>query len=660
MGTALPEHLRPWSRFAPVIGASSQLVFVDFETRSRVDLKKAGTWVYSRDESTEVLLAGVADGVNGSSRIVDAASFRVPPDAVVVSASLFDEAIYRLVVTDGSAVPWIDVFQLASFAGIQALGLDHIATMLGLQHKLTEGRDLIRRYSRPDENGRFRAPASGDRTRFEEYCLQDVRVLQAIWRKLSPLYPAWRESWMESYTNTLRINARGIAVDGLSALRAYELIQLEQQNCSERLQALTRNLPCGPVAKLMSPKIPKLLRLDNGQESTVAKASFEDPVLEEIRQLRLSASSAAPSKLPRIAAAAAINGRVHDSFVANGTHTGRMNSRGIQLLNLPRGSGQVDEELFKLLHNGSRIQGVSLRVRDALRQFIRAEAGNELIVADFNAIEARVLPWLAGEEQLLEWFRDGTDVYLRIAETFFRRPLTRSDEQERAFGKLAVLSLGYGAGWRSLVKTAPTYGVENLSDIQAQELRNLYVQMFPRITQFWTRLLEAAKSAVSTPGERFSVGAVAFEASRDFLGLRLPSGRVVRYLRPSIDGNDLTYARGLPESTQRYTNRVSKARQRGDRIPRRTDGRERLWHGGLTNNVVQATAVDVLMCAISNVHGAGFDVIAAIHDEVVVEAPIGEMSVEHLCQLMTTSLPSWADGLPLAADGFSSVRYRKG
>jgi DNA polymerase len=614
----------------PEITPTSELVFLDYETRSPVDLLAAGSWVYAQHQDTQLIALAVADGVTGQARsIKDPNSYRLPPGSIGVSASLFDERIYRLRASDGEEMPWIDLFQVAAYLG--RLGnLDRVAAGFNLGSKLSIGKDLIRTFCRPQVDGTFLEISPNIQDKIDAYCRQDVRLLQDLWRLIGPAYPLWRRDWGVAYSDIQRMNSNGLPVDRDAAVRAVSRIEEERVALTDRLIRATD----GRIKKISSTKVAGELGLPDGKEKTLVSARFDDPDKEEIRQVRLAGGSSAVAKLPKIIAHAAVDGRVHDGFISNGTQTGRMNSIGVQLLNLPRGRSEIDGELFDALATGSDIDLIGLRVRDAIRQFFCAPDGFEFVVADFSSVEVRVMATLASERRLLDWFGRCIDPYLAFASEHFGREITDRSGPERRFGKLAVLGAQYGVSPKGLAEQAPDYGIHDLTAVAAAGLLRSYSKLFPKILEYWRFLERAAINAVRVRGQVYSHQGIEFESSADFLCMRLWSGRVIRYPRPLLERGTVAY-------------------HKNGKLKRR------LWHGQLANNVCQATAADLQMAALRNVTAAGLEVVAAFHDEIVVLAPIDQVRPENLCALLTSGLPEWASLFPLEAEGFASVRYRK-
>jgi DNA polymerase len=325
---------------------------------------------------------------------------------------------------------------------------------------------------------------------------------------------------------------------------------------------------------------------------------------------------------------------------------------------------------------------------DCTRSFLTAAPGNELLVADFSAIEARVLAWLAGEKEVLDVFRSGRDIYKVAASQIFGCESEAVDDSQRQVGKVAVLALGYGGGVGAFTTMAKAYNVrmepafnhlwnaanpeqrmraestlksaqekkrkagEELEISREEFLAADITKIFwreanPNIVNYWTQLELAAMNAVLHPGQFFGNGKIRFKKAGSFLWCQLPGSGVICYPYPEV--KEVKTPWGTPKQGFTYM---------------AEDGQSRKWMrfttygGSLAENITQAVARDLLADAMLRLDAAGFSIVGHIHDEIICEAPIGVAALSNMIAIMTAN-PKWALDLPLKASGFVSRRYRK-
>ena len=286
----------------------------------------------------------------------------------------------------------------------------------------------------------------------------------------------------------------------------------------------------------------------------------------------------------------------------------------------------------------------------SLRGIIAAPPGREIIGADFSAIEARVLAWLAGQQDVLDVFASGQDVYVYAAK--------KINSTDRQLGKVATLGLGYGMGPIKFADTARSYGI-TLPLKEARRVTLQWRKANPAITELWSLLEDACKRSIDNPGVVTPVGAfLKVAATKDCLMVQLPSGRAIRYWRPSV---------------KTVTKKIQTVDEDGEIVEMERESLEvrfftpakdavsmqmEVTYGGkLVENITQAVACDLLGHAMDLLEAAGYPVVVHVHDSIACEAPVGFGSVEEFCSIMST-VPSWAPGLPLAASGYRDTRFR--
>lgn len=642
------------------------ILSIDIETYSDVDLTKCGVYAYSDSPNFEILLFAYAFDEKPT-QIVDFACGEQLPERVL--AALEDPAVTKVAFNAQFERTCISKYLGRRFSpfgwqctAVQSamlalpLSLDNVGEVLNIQRKkLKEGTDLVRFFSMPCKptianGGRTRnrpedAPEKWER--FKTYCIRDVdaerEIRQKLWKFPIP------KSEMELYRMDQEINDRGILVDQqlvenavlcdnqyrqMVMTRAYELTGLSNPNSPAQIKGWLSEH--GVEAEKLDKKTVKGL------------ISETDGEVLEVLKLRLLMAKTSVKKYEAIERSVCSDGRVHGLLQFYGANrTGRWAGRLVQVQNLPQ-NHIPDLELARTLVKEQRFEDLDLlydSTPEVLSELIRTafvpKPGCRFIVADFSAIEARVLAWFAGEQWRLDTFAEGGDIYCASASKMFGVPVVKHgvNGHLRQKGKIAELALGYGGAVGALT----SMGALDMG-LQEEELQPLVSQWRnsnPHITKFWWEVDTAAVKAVKERTE-VAKGKLCFTYRSGILFVTLPSGRKLSYIKPRITQNrfgreSLSYE-GVGESKKWM--------------------RIETYGPKLVENIVQATARDLLALAMLRLRNQGFDIVMHIHDEAVLEVPEGVSGVEEICKIMSEQ-PDWAAGLPLRADGYECAFYKK-
>lgn len=595
-------------------------LFIDIETYCDLDLKVVGAYRYVEHPSFEILMAGWARGDDPVKVETDPAAIRAIPglwDALVKKIA-HNAAFERLCFSRFNGLPVGQYLPAEDFHDTMAIAaergwpqkLEHLAKALGVTEKDTAGTRLISLFCKPYRGKRVRPQdRPADWADFMAYCAQDVETLREVHAKLGG-WPTAMER--EIYLADQAVNDRGIHVDvDLAQVAHRTSLQNERRHVAEFIDLTGVENPNSNIQ--VTKALQDLgLRMPDLQAATVEKALRQDltDVQRRVLELRQELALVAAKKFS--AALGSVNGdeRLRGMFRFHGAHTGRWAGRGVQLHNLPRLNFEnvVDE----MLAIEELMAGEGASAED-LKRLVRSMFLGPMTVVDYSAIEARVIAWLAGEEWVLEAFRQGRDIYVETAKRM--GGLTRSQ------GKVAVLALGYNGAVGSL-EAMGAKGTEQ----QLLALVYQWRRANPKIVRFWADLDEAFRQGNMTVGKLKVV-----RKGEDRI-IVLPSGRRLHYhgVNP---GKRITFqnpARNM--------------------FPTDTYG------GRLAENVTQAVARDLLGEAIVRLESSGLPVVGHVHDEILVE---GHHPVEEVARIMSES-PAWATGMPIAGEGFVCQRYRKG
>ena len=659
---------------------------IDIETYCEADIKKCGLYRYVSDSSFEILLIAWATDEGegfGETKLADLASgdpfpkellddFKDSDVTLIAHNAAFERVSFSRYLqqhypgqylkpgTFLSPDNWICTMVMAASLTLP-MALKDVGTVLKTaQQKDKEGERLIRLFSMPckptkTNGGRTRNlpehfPA--DWAKFKYYCVQDVNTEVDIYKRLKR-FPMPDREWHHYQVNE-RINDRGVMIDtelvqqaiacdlmlsDAMSKKAYELTGLENPNSVSQLKTWLeeRGIPMDTLGKK-----------DVAEMIGELDKNGVDAEAMDMLKLRLQMAKSSVKKYQAAERCVCADGRARGLFQFYGaSRTGRYSGRNIQLQNLPQNHISTLDEARTLVKLGcfDMVESIYGNTPDVLSQLIRTmlipKEGCEFIVADFSAIEARVLAWEADEQWVLDAFQNGEDLYCATASQMFHVPVVKHgvNGELRQKGKIATLACGYGGSSGALISMGALQ--MGLKEEELPEIIDSWREANPKIVQYWWDTEKAAMTAFKTHEEQ-EVGKIRFTFSSGTLWMVLPSGRKLAYLDPKQQPNrfgrmSLTY-KGVGQNHKW--------------------SRQETYSGRLVENATQAIARDILAEAMARIEAHGLNIVAHVHDEVIIEAPKGKYSVDEVCKLMSEN-PAWCKGLPLSAAGYKGDYYFK-
>lgn len=640
-----------------------QHLSIDIETYSSVNLQKAGVYKYAESPDFDILLFGYSvDG--GAMHVIDLACGEKIPAEIVDAISdesvtkwAFNAQFERVCLSNYldtwlSPDSWHCTMVWAATLGLP-LSLEGVGAVLGLEkQKLTEGRNLIKYFCVPCaptkiNGGRTRNLPQHDMEKWEQfkaYNLRDVETEMSIQKKLSR-FPVPDFIWDEYHLDQ-EINDRGIGLDMTLVEQAIAIDSISRKNLTEQIQNLTDLDNPNSVAQMKGWLSANGLEMDTlGKKAVVETLKTAPKHLVDVLSLRQQLAKSSVKKYTAMQTAVCKDSRARGMFQYYGANrTGRFAGRIIQLQNLPQNhmSDLADARALVRSGNYDALELLYDDIPDTLSQLIRTafvpQNGRKYIVADFSAIEARVLAWLAGEKWRMQVFADGKDIYCSSASQMFGVPVEKHgvNGHLRQKGKIAELALGYGGSVGALKNMGALE--MGLTEEELQPLVNAWRNANPMITALWWDIDRAVKTTVREhiPTE---VEGLKFTYESGFLFMKLPSGRRLAYVKPRMGINKF----GSESVTYEGVGTTKKW--------------ERLESYGpkFCENAIQAIARDILMYAMQTLRNCS--IVAHVHDELIIEAD-RRMSLSAVCEQMGRT-PPWAKGLLLRADGYECDFYKK-
>lgn len=687
------------------------ILHLDFETKSDLDLRAVGLHVYARGRITDLWCACYAfddepvelwlPGMIISNRFIN--HIESGGEVWAHNAS-FEQELCNNVATRKYGWPYIYTEQLVcTMAMSYAMGLPgHLgstAAALGIrEQKDFEGSRLMLQMCKPravTPQGQFSWWDEPEKIkRLSEYCRQDVVVERDIGKRMMRLSQYEKKVWELDQ----KINSRGITVDVQAIMAASNLVEKEKVRLNKEIRDVSHNkiASCQAVQQ-----IKEFLTSQGVQDvESLAKEDVVDLLGKKdlpqtcvrVLELRQEAGKATTAKLePMLSGAGSTDHRLRGCFQYSGANTRRWAGRRVQLHNLKRpkiSQGIIDDVLARLPRGLTSeeieiLYGSPLSVlSDCIRSFLIASPGNDLITCDFNAIEARVVAWLAGQTSVLDIFRSGEDIYKHAASKIFGKRVDEINDQERQVGKVAILALGYGGGvgafqtmakgyavdiapaypalWRladesqrewverSFLANKSRYGFIEREEYIASDLtKTFWREANPAIVHYWHELENGAIKAVLNPKQKIQVRSITYLVNGSFLWCKLPSDGVLCYPYPQIQKIKTPWGQEKDGLTYMAEDGQSKQWMRF-----------KTYGGSLCENVTQAVSRDLLADAMLRLEDQNYSVVAHVHDEIICELPQGKGSLEEMAEIMGQN-PEWAKDLPVKSGGWRGRRYRK-
>ena len=654
-------------------------VHIDFETRSEVDIWKAGAWIYSAHPSTKVQCIAFAreneevllipkDEVAMSNRMTMLEVLVHDPTVIFVAHNaFFERSIWLNIMT--KKLGWEPIplrrwrcTQAKALAYGLPKGLEKSANALGAeQRKDKTGRQIMLRMCKPLPNKKGEIIYDEDPEHYKtlyEYCRQDVRVERDLDTALPDLSDAEQEIWFYDQL----INTRGVQVDMPTVKKFIDILEAKTNSLNKELVALT----AGAITKgTQVASMLKFLNAGGANMTSLNKQSVADAIKEglltkdqiQILRLRQQLGKSSLAKYAKLVAAVDDQGVLRDSYVYHGASTGRWGGKLVQLQNLPKNKAEVDTDVaidtlathgypaVEMIYPGNLMEVLSSCIRGL---FVPA-SGKEMYVVDYGAIEARIVMWLSGETQGLKEFEAtdrGTDedIYVKMAQRIYNNSnLTKANNPgERQLGKQAILGCGYGMGAPKFQATCAGYGIQ-ISEPDAKRIVDLYRSTYFNVKNYWTDMERTVLNAYQNPGKPQDLGNVRwiYIKERDAVFCKLPSGRILTYLEPKMvenkfGGMSLSF---MTEVTSQWVRRDT-------------------YGGLLVENITQAVARDIMAYRMPALEATGFPILMHTHDEIVSERASGEARLQEMITIMC-KVPIWAVGCPIVAEGFLCQRYKK-
>lgn len=659
---------------------AEQKLWLDFESRSLVDIRKVGLDVYAKHSSTEVLM--LAWAFDDEEAVLWEPRLGAMPDRL--KAGLLDASItkaawnynfekdileYKLGISTVFE-EWYDPSVLCSYMSLP-IGLHRAGEALGVDQKKIHivGNDrLTKVFSSRSKATKKIVKEGSTPTYFKDwnshpnewmafgsYCMQDVEAERAVHYAAVALNSPVTSEEALAFEIDQRMNDAGVWIDMVFVEQAKKLAEEEVEQLLAQIKTITGvdNPNSGDQLKAwLKPRKYPYDSLDVEHIEEALKHDL-DPQVRQVLELKQTLGGSAYKKLQSILDRIGPDGRLHDQFVYHGAHTGRWSGRGVQLQNLykpDKSASKRTDEFVQAIKLGTFVPDTidtMTAVASVMRASFAAAPGNKLVVGDLSQIESRALAALAKCQSMIDAYAQGHDLYKEFMAWLLEKSVDLIDSDERARGKVVILGCGYSMGWKKFMEYAASFGIV-LSEKDAKAAVKGFREKYAEIPQLWKELNNAAIVAVKSHRRIYVKGLVFDGADPRMLRIKLPSGRYIHYFKPFLAQEENW--RGELEDQVCY----HAFDKQGTQI-------KRLYGGLITENVIQAISRDILLNGMIEAERAGFKLIMTIHDEIVAEVPCDSaLGLDDLLKCMS-ACPDWGEGMGfiLAAEGYESPYYRK-
>lgn len=660
---------------------------IDFESRSEVDLKLVGAYKYAQHPSTEILCMSYALNDEPVRCVEYEQSFRdliplfndVRRGKIVMVAfnAFFERCMFKFKMRkffgskyDELCNPkyWQCTMAKACVCGLTG-SLDVVCQLLGMsEHKDKDGKRIMMKMTKPRKPRKAEKPdllpgqilwheTPEDFEKLYEYCNQDVNVERGIDKRLPRISDSEQVLWQIDQ----RINDTGIAVDMPRVNKAIRIMTDQKRKANTKIKYLTefRVEKITQVAKIKTELVricedhrkkecvpfstyvfPKEFSLDAQHLDDLLAKDTLPQLAKDILELRKNNGKSSTAKYEAIKNME-LTGRIFGLFRFHHAAPGRWSSTGVQLHNLPRGNiKDIDTARFAFDYEAFWMYPPIANLLSCLiRSMMIADDGYDFIQADYSAIEARILNWLAGQHNIVQRFKDDEPVYCDMAGIIYNRHITKEhDPDERFVGKQTELGCGYGMGATRFHAQCITYGHEIPMELAEKSVK-AYRKSHPKVVKFWYATERMVRNAITNKGQVYHCNGIYAKFTKSFLKIKLLSGRLLYYYEPHFGSeNDIRYW-GYSSQTHHVCKQYS-------------------YGAKFVENIVQATARDILANALKTLEGSKYKAILHVHDEVVSLVKEGEGDIDEYCDLVT-NLPAWASGCPTKAEGWIGKYYKK-
>lgn len=651
---------------------------IDFETRSKIDLIKAGEYRYAEDKSTKVLCVSWAIGdeeprlwIDGQPPPHDIFKYigKIPFSAfnaefeITIWKEVCVKRMYWPEIPDGN---WIDTATDARALGLPG-NLEGCALALNVIHKKDPiGKKLIQKLCKPISSGKnkghFREKDDfhEDYINLYNYCKQDVRVEREI-RKVLPYKATEDKKERKFWLNTIKMNRRGLPIDVTTALSIQDMITDKRQLLDNQVMRITDG-------KLKSSRQREKLRLYLNENFSFDLQDMQNVTIEnlldqdipqsarDLLQNRRDMNHPSVAKIKKAFTQLCLDNTVKGCYIHSGAGTGRYTASGFQPQNFPRLSTPFEKTAIEAI-NQLKLEDVELLFGDALHLFssllramIHAPHGYKFLNSDLSQIEARMTAWIAMEISILDAYKNGLDAYRVIAAEMYNVIYENVTGSQRQAGKTAVLACGFGGSVKALLGMAAKYGITFTED-EAIRIVDAFREARPKLVNSWYAFGDAAKEAILNPGYRINVKTnptFAFKMEGNFLFLMMPNGRNIYFPFPEWRPWTTPWDEEKYQVTYMWMSTYTRKWER-----RSSTG------ASLFQSAVQGLSRDILMEAHARLEASGYPIMMTVHDELMSMVPDdNRYNKDHFSRVFVQN-PEWCLDLPLACDTWEGYRYKK-